>query len=117
MARGPRQTSIPGTQSSPENPELQELCEDVRLLRADRIAGQQKEKSSVEKLLAYRRTMTTPVEVYRYVDEDGIVRVARFTPVVKVSVRSEKSDDADNDDSDADNDDSEDSDGGGVDVQ
>lgn len=82
-------------QHSPENPEFQELCEDVRLFRAERIEIQRKEGDAVKKLIAYRGTMTTPPETFRYLDEDGKTRVARFKSEVKVSVRSEKSDDAD----------------------
>src|SRR6267378_4400911 len=100
--RGAKQQQIPGTESSPENPDLQEKCEDLRLLRAERIAVQQKEKGALDSLLAYRRTMTNPVDVHRYLDEDGITRVARFKTAVKVSVRSEKSDDADDSDDDDD---------------
>lgn len=109
-----RQQSIPGTERSPENPDLEEKCEDLRLLRAERIEIQQKEKGALDALLAYRRTMTTPVEVYRYPDEDGTIRVARFKPVIKVSVRSEKSDDADDSNQD---DGSGDDDDGGASIQ
>lgn len=95
MPRTKKQPSLPGVPDrSPEDPDLEEKCEDLRLLRSKRIEMQQEEKSALEALLAYRRTMTTPVESYRYQDEDGITRVARFKPSIKVSVLSEKSDDA-----------------------
>lgn len=105
MARANRQQNIPGIERSPENPELEEKCEDLRLLRAERIEIQQKEKGALENLLAFRRSMVTPIDVHRYPDEDGIIRVARFKSVTKVSVRSEKSDDADHSSDDGDSDD------------
>lgn len=114
MPRGKRQPALPGVpEHSPQNPELEEFCEDLRLLRAERIEIQQKEKQALDKLLAYRRTMADPIEIYRYLDEDGTVRIARFKTAVKVSVRSEKSDEADDGDDDSDGD----MDDGGVSLQ
>src|ERR1043166_463588 len=114
MARRARQLQITGTERSPENPEFEELCEDLRILRAERIATQSKEQEALAKLLAYRPTMGNPPDVYRYPDVDGTSRVAKFKPTVKVSIRSEKSADDDDDDDGGDGDDRDD---GGVAVQ
>lgn len=91
MARA-KQLQIAGTEQSPKDPELQEKCEDLRLLRADRIAVQAKEKAALDTLLGHLATMTTMPAVHRYLDEDGRVRVARFKAEIKISILSEKSD-------------------------
>jgi len=109
MATHARQTSIPGTERSPEDPVFEEKLEELRLLRQERIATQQKEKSALDAVLAYHRTKPNPPDVHRYFDQDNILRIARFKTVTKVSVRSEKSDD--------DDDQSSDDDDGGVGVQ
>lgn len=100
MAR--KQQSLPGVPDrSPEIPELEEMFEELRIVRGERIELQQEEKAIQDKILAYRRTMTNPIEIYKYVDEDGTTRIARFKITTKVSVRSETSDDEDGGDDDA----------------
>ena len=112
MPRAKRQPNLPHVpEHSPEDPELRDRCEDLRQFRAERIELQRKEDDALKALLAYHNTLTNKPEVFRYYDEDGKLRVARFKITVKVSVRSEKSDDA------YDGDTKSKSDGDGVDVE
>ncbi len=112
MARKSKQPNIPGIEtSSPVDEELESRIEDLRVVRGERIAIQQREKVALDALLAYRRTQVNPTVVHHYTDDDGKARVAKFNAKITVSVRSEESAD---DDDDSDSQDDEES---GVQVQ
>lgn len=75
---------------------MTDVFEDLRILRADRISIQQKEKAALDKAISEMETRNLPI--YKYLDADGTTRVARLKVKKNVSVRSEKSDDADDED-------------------
>lgn len=71
MARARAQQSIPGTERQ-ERPEIEEAAEDLRVIRADRMALQERE--TVAKKALIDKMASFGITVHRYDDADGVER-------------------------------------------
>lgn len=85
-----KQTEIPGTER-PVIAEIEEACEDYRLLRDQRMSLSEKEAEAKRVLI--ERMKSHNVKAYRYADQDGVERKAAIAEKENVKVSKVKTSD------------------------
>jgi hypothetical protein len=85
-----QQTEIPGTERA-VIAEVEEACEDYRLLRDQRMALSEKEAEAKARLID--RMKAHSVKAYRYADQDGVERKASIAEKENVKVSKVKTSD------------------------